>query len=766
MCSAEAAVQRVQHEKVKVMISCYIVSVKRDHKPAPDLLKAALWHAKQGLAVFPLHNPIFDEAGKCTGCTCEEWKRTQPEYSSDFKCDQPGKCPRVQWSQKSTTDKATIRKWWGKPWRNVDVETGRVVWSMPNIGLDMGKSGLIAFDLDAYKENYAGDTLHLDDNTITTRTGGGGHHLLYLQPEGKSYSNATGDLPAGVDVRGAGGYTVAPPSLHLSGKRYEFIEGRSPVDLSPLPLPQALIDILDAAQRRKGVTVAFVGGVPPMPDLDVWRLAVDVVTLICEGAPKGERSEADFKVILALAAAGASNDDIYGVFFHHAIGEKFHERGDRYLSHSIGKARAWLADHPPAPPATVAKVAAARAWVLSPAGLDHLRGAGQRRGLGEQAIFLDALLKVAETRRTQHVQTTVRDLADLCNLNSTTCWRRLDRAEQAGLVGIHHNDFGTLIDLAPLLAHPDPSETGSQSLLNVNTVSVRSRLEIDFLDEHRADDCFASYPYRFAIKRRAMPTVLLQSLGANGLLLWNALAAGGTVRELAAATGLSVPSVRCTLKRFKAAGLLFAYQVGRAIVYEAHPNIEERLEERRPEMVTAGIGALRAARHASARADFAHRRLTREPALEPRERARLQARRERWDALADAHIASLQARGINAFAKVQAPRPPRLRLRFDPRSEWDNWGRSLWRAYQALGDGDHHGKVRRLTMANLSPDADAATFGAALRHMRDRVKMALTLAKRCGSLERWTMDTGEEQAPVLVMPTVAPSLFSLFGVAA
>jgi hypothetical protein len=47
---------------------------------------------------------------------------------------------------------------------------------------------------------------------------------------------------------------VAPPSLHKSGRRYEFIEDHSPADLDPQPLPQFLIAILEAAQATRGAT--------------------------------------------------------------------------------------------------------------------------------------------------------------------------------------------------------------------------------------------------------------------------------------------------------------------------------------------------------------------------------------------------------------------------------------------------------------------------------------------------------------------------------
>lgn len=190
-----------------------------------------------GFYVFPLHTPIFDSAGNCTGCSCEHYMRSEEnlarltklgrehEYDPAFKCETAGKHPRVgDWEGKATTDPIQIRKWWKRPWQTVDVETGRKVALYPNIGIAAGKSGLLVLDLDEYKANYGGSDLLTpeDEATVTVITGSGGRHLWYRMPEGARYGNETGELPKGIDIRGHGGLVVAPPSLHPSGRRYMF----------------------------------------------------------------------------------------------------------------------------------------------------------------------------------------------------------------------------------------------------------------------------------------------------------------------------------------------------------------------------------------------------------------------------------------------------------------------------------------------------------------------------------------------------------------
>src|SRR5581483_8736250 len=54
----------------------------------------------------------------------------------------------------------------------------------------------------------------------TVRTGSGGRHFYFAHP-GFDVPNDTGRrLGPGIDIRGDGGYVIAPPSLHVSGGRY------------------------------------------------------------------------------------------------------------------------------------------------------------------------------------------------------------------------------------------------------------------------------------------------------------------------------------------------------------------------------------------------------------------------------------------------------------------------------------------------------------------------------------------------------------------
>lgn len=109
----------------------------------------------------------------------------------------------------STTDVATIRKWWNQ-WRNASI----------GVSLD----GIVVVDLDP--RNGCDIAAFLSEHpdafgTWSAKTGGGGRHIWFRARKGVRYP---GKLSDGVDIKsGAGSYVVAPPSMHFSGKRYEWI---------------------------------------------------------------------------------------------------------------------------------------------------------------------------------------------------------------------------------------------------------------------------------------------------------------------------------------------------------------------------------------------------------------------------------------------------------------------------------------------------------------------------------------------------------------
>lgn len=139
-------------------------------------------------------------------CTCHK--------AEDCK-KSPGKHPvQAKWGDIATSEKKIVRAW---------------DWKDKNIGIVTGvKSNLFVVDIDPKDdgmthltewEKEKGIKL-IDDARVIT--GSGGYHYYYTYPEGFGLlKNKTGILK-GVDIRAEGGFVVAPPSVHISGGKYEW----------------------------------------------------------------------------------------------------------------------------------------------------------------------------------------------------------------------------------------------------------------------------------------------------------------------------------------------------------------------------------------------------------------------------------------------------------------------------------------------------------------------------------------------------------------
>ena len=297
----------------------------KDTKINP-LLAAALDYAALGIHVLPLHTPLFDAAGKCTGCTCEEYARSEENrkrleakglgntYDPHYVCPQPGKHARGDLVPNgvigATTDPKKIRSWWK-------------CCPEANVGMNCGASGLIALDADTYKEAYAGDLGALDKQTVTQLSGGGGEHYLYTMPEGKAYGNSKGNLEAGIDIRGNNGILVLAPSKHWTGKHYQFEAGYAPGEIAFAPMPEALRKRLDSTAGVGGKEAGPPDSAKVASNLDLV-LRVLLKGNIAHGKPE-EYGNGGRRVKLATCPFNPPDDphkeDASAVVIIHADGE-------------------------------------------------------------------------------------------------------------------------------------------------------------------------------------------------------------------------------------------------------------------------------------------------------------------------------------------------------------------------------------------------------------------------------------------------------------
>ena len=151
-------------------------------------------------------------------------------------------------------------------------------WPQANLGVVTGwVSRLVVVDVDPHHGGDASLTQLTQEHgalpaTLEAVTGGGGQHLYFDHPGGLVRNRA--GVALGVDVRGDGGYIVAPPSVHPSGRRYRWLAGRGPQEMGAAPLPDWLHALLTGGSNGTGHPLAH------------WR------QLVRDGVGQGERNSA------------------------------------------------------------------------------------------------------------------------------------------------------------------------------------------------------------------------------------------------------------------------------------------------------------------------------------------------------------------------------------------------------------------------------------------------------------------------------------------
>ena len=137
------------------------------------------------------------------------------------------KTPLLKWADEACKDEAKIQAWWTKnPNANVGIATGK-------------RSNIVVLDVDAgHGGNESLAALVREHGslpkTVTAHTGGGGRHIIFVHP-GIDIHNSASKLGQGLDIRGDGGYIVAPPSIHPNGKAYTWAERPSLAPLADMP---------------------------------------------------------------------------------------------------------------------------------------------------------------------------------------------------------------------------------------------------------------------------------------------------------------------------------------------------------------------------------------------------------------------------------------------------------------------------------------------------------------------------------------------------
>ena len=190
-----------------------------------------------------------------------------------------GKIPATKDGFKSaTTDEKQVEQWWdSNPDYNIGIATGQL------------SKGVFAIDLDIKEDINGLESLRKWEQenepllpTVTSVTGSGGLHILYFSD--KPVKNKVNLYP-GIDIRGDGGYIVAPPSVHPNGKIYQWKQENKNI------------------KRANDVVMKFLEGnnKPEIkPDNALKQGFI----------PEGQRTDTLFKLACSLQAKGLSDTAI------------------------------------------------------------------------------------------------------------------------------------------------------------------------------------------------------------------------------------------------------------------------------------------------------------------------------------------------------------------------------------------------------------------------------------------------------------------------
>ena len=180
-----------------------------------------------GIQVVPAYN--FGET--------EQWKRPN--------------LPRWTHLQKQKMSEDDVLNWWGSQGKyrsryNMGIITGYV------------SGDIFIIDIDSYKDTNAALWLEEAQNlfndgkpfeTPTQITGGGGRQLLFRAPV--NWTSYTSKNPVmGIDIRGEGGFAMLPPSMHQSGKQYQWADDLEIWNVDVMIAPQGLCEALDVLFAR------------------------------------------------------------------------------------------------------------------------------------------------------------------------------------------------------------------------------------------------------------------------------------------------------------------------------------------------------------------------------------------------------------------------------------------------------------------------------------------------------------------------------------
>jgi len=267
-------------------------------------LNHALEYIKKGISIFPVWSPAivknnppwyyYDNLNKELSINNNLGNPlTDNEVKSKFFIGQC-KLPLVKWKefQSRLPTKEEVTTWFTQ-------------WPNASIGVITGKiSNLVVFDLDSQKAFDYAQTQGGFPNTVRVKTGKGEH--VWVRHPGffvKPDVNKKLDM----DIRGDGGFVVAPPSFHGSGNQYEWIDGYALGDIEIITcsdwMEQYLKDNATGKKKKAAKKTAS-----PKNNNQKSATPNEIVDIIKNGCEQGCRNQTASKLIGSLIKTNKDRD--------------------------------------------------------------------------------------------------------------------------------------------------------------------------------------------------------------------------------------------------------------------------------------------------------------------------------------------------------------------------------------------------------------------------------------------------------------------------
>jgi hypothetical protein len=212
----------------------------------PATLETWLAYARLGIPIVPEHTP---DPITATGCDCRK-----------DDCTKPGKHPRtLNGSDDATTDEAAITRW-------------HRMFPHANVGTSLEMASLVIIGPDSPEWHEEFKRRGLPPGPVARSGGGEGHlHYYYRRPEGVP---ATRICKSDEYDLLAKGNAILSPSLHASGRRYEWIVPITSLDAIPYLPEWACAELRAAGAKRERLEITRDDDDGPPIELDDFALQV------------------------------------------------------------------------------------------------------------------------------------------------------------------------------------------------------------------------------------------------------------------------------------------------------------------------------------------------------------------------------------------------------------------------------------------------------------------------------------------------------------